>query len=135
MTLQSGNTFSDSAGSQIDVTGGSQGGNGGNVEISAPDILSLNSVIDARAQAGWTAGELLLDPGNIILDDSGGGSAGNGTVLAGNSSTSTLDLNVNTAFANSGFRTFSRRAMHYPAEDTSWNLSGTIGRIWATAAN
>ena len=56
VTLQSGNTFSDSVGSQITVTGGTQGGNGGNVEISAPNIQSLNSSIDARAQAGWTAG-------------------------------------------------------------------------------
>ncbi|MFZ1072590.1 MAG: filamentous hemagglutinin N-terminal domain-containing protein, partial [Verrucomicrobiia bacterium] len=42
VTLQSGNNFSDSVGSQIDVSGGAQGGNGGNVEISAPNILSLN---------------------------------------------------------------------------------------------
>jgi filamentous hemagglutinin family protein len=43
VTLRSGNTFSDSLGSQITTTGGAQGGNGGNVEISAPNVLSLNS--------------------------------------------------------------------------------------------
>src|SRR5208337_858630 len=68
VTLKSGNTFSDSAGSQIVTTGGAQGGNGGDVEISAPSVLSLNSGIAARAQAGWTAGKLLLDPDYIILD-------------------------------------------------------------------
>jgi len=82
VTLQSGNTFNDSTGSQIVTTGGAHGGNGGNVEISAPNVLSLNSGIDARAQAAWTAGTLLLDPDYIILDTSGSGSAGSGTVLA-----------------------------------------------------
>src|SRR5208282_1321570 len=71
VTLQSGNAYSDAAGSQIDVSGGAQGGNGGNVEISAPDILSLNSRIDASAQPGWTAGKLFLDPDYIILDTFG----------------------------------------------------------------
>ena len=63
-------------------------------------MQSLNSSINARAQTGWTAGKLLLDPDYIILDTSGSGSAGSGTVLAGNNSGSTLDLNVNSAFAN-----------------------------------
>ncbi len=129
VTLQSGNSFSDATGSQIDVTGGSQGGNGGNVEISAPNILSLNSIIDARAQSGWTAGKLALDPGYIILDDSGTGSAGNGTVLAGNSSTSTLDLNVIIAFANLAVSDIILQAVNdiTLAGGTTWDLSGTIG--------
>ena len=129
VTLQSGNTFSDASGGRIDVTGGSLGGNGGNVEISAPDVLSLNSIIDARAQSGWTAGKLLLDPGYIILDTSGGGSAGNGTVLAGASSTSTLDLNVNTAFANLAVSSIILQAVNdiTLADGTAWDLSGTIG--------
>ena len=129
VTLQSGNTFSDSVGSQIITTGGTQGGNGGNVEISAPNVRSLNSSIDARAQAGWTAGKLLLDPGYIILDTSGSGSAGSGTVLAGNNSSSTLDLNVNSAFANLAVSQIILQAMYdiTLSSGTSWNLSGTIG--------
>ena len=83
VTLQSGNNFSDNVGSQIITTGGTQGGNGGNVEISAPNVQSLNSSINARAQAGGTAGKLLLDPDYIILDTSGSGSAGSGTVSYG----------------------------------------------------
>src|SRR5208283_5767425 len=129
VTLKSGNTFSDSIGSLIDVTGGSQGGNGGDVEISAPSVLSLNSGIDARAQAGWTAGKLLLDPDYIILDTSGSGSAGSGTVLAGSNPGSALDLNVNSAFANLAVSTIILQAAYdiTLAGGTSWNLSGTIG--------
>src|ERR1700690_3682203 len=73
VTLKSGDVFSDAVGSQIVTTGGAQGGNGGDVEISAPNVRSLNSGIDARAQAGWTAGKLFLDPDYIILDTSGSG--------------------------------------------------------------
>ncbi len=129
VTLQSGNTFSDSVGSQITVTGGTQGGNGGNVEISAPKVQSLNSGINARAQAGWTAGKLLLDPDYIILDTSGSGSAGGGTVLAGDNPGSTLDLNVNTAFANMAVSGIMLQAKYdiTIADNTFWSLSDTIG--------
>jgi fibronectin-binding autotransporter adhesin len=129
VTLKSGNTFSDSTGSQIVTTGGAHGGNGGNVEISAPNVLSLNSGIDARAQTGWTAGKLLLDPDYIILDTSGSGSAGSGTVLAGSNPGSTLDLNVNSAFANLAVSQIILQAAYdiTLAGGTSWNLSGTIG--------
>jgi len=129
VALVADNTFSDSAGSQIIITGGAQGGNGGNIEISAPSVLSLNSGIDARAQSGWTAGKLLLDPDYIILDTSGSGSAGTGTVLAGSNPGSTLDLNVNSAFANLAVSTIILQAAYdiTLAGDTTWNLSGTIG--------
>ena len=129
VTLKSGNDFSDSVGSQITVTGGAHGGNGGDVEISAPNVLSLNSSINARAQTGWTAGKLVLDPDYIILDTSGSGSAGSGTVLAGDNPGSTLDLNVNTAFANLAVSQIILQAVYdiTLAGDTSWNLSQTIG--------
>ncbi len=129
VTLQSGNTLSDSVGSQITVIGGAQGGNGGSVEISAPNVLSLNSSINARARAGWTAGKLLLDPDYIILDTTGSGSAGSGTVLAGDNPGSTLDLNVNTAFANLAVSDIILQAAYdiTLAGGTSWDLSGTIG--------
>jgi filamentous hemagglutinin family protein len=129
VTLESGNSFNDDVGSRIEVTGGSRGGNGGNVEISASSVQSLNSSIDARAQAGWTAGKLLLDPDYIILDTSGSGNAGSGTVLAGSNPGSTLDLNVNTAFANLAVSQIILQALYdiTIAGGTSWNLSQTIG--------
>jgi filamentous hemagglutinin family protein len=129
VTLQSGKDFSDSVGSQIITTGGTQGGNGGDVEISAPNVRSLNSSINAQAQAGWTAGKLLLDPDYIILDTSGSGSAGSGAVLAGSNPGSILDLNVNSAFANLAVSQIILQAVYdiTVASGTSWDLSGTIG--------
>lgn len=62
VTLKAGNNFSDAAGSSIVTAGGANGGNGGCIEISAPNILSLNSVIDAGAQTGWSCGVFVLDP-------------------------------------------------------------------------
>jgi filamentous hemagglutinin family protein len=131
VTLQSGNNFSDSAGSQITVTGGTQGGNGGDVEISAPNVRSLNSSINARAQAGWLAGKLLLDPDYIILDTSGADTMSSGTVLVGDNpnGTGTLDLNVNSAFANLAVSQIILQALYdiTITGGTSWNLSQTIG--------
>ena len=129
VTLQSGNEFSDNVGSRIDVSGGSQGGNGGTVEISAFNISSLNSAIDARAQAGWRAGTLLLDPDYITLDASGSGSAGNGVVPVGSSPGGTLDLNVGGAFANLAVSQITLQAKYdiTLAGGTSWNLSQSIG--------
>ena len=96
VTLQSGNNFSDSIGSQIVTTGGTQGGNGGNVEISAPNISSLNSSMDASAQSGFTAGEFFLDPTTIILGTAAAnGSPDNSGMVAYNSAPGTLNLNVN----------------------------------------
>jgi filamentous hemagglutinin family protein len=130
VTLQSGGTLSDGVGSQIEVMGGSRGGNGGNVEISAPSVLSLNSSINARARSGWTAGKLLLDPDYIILDTTGSGSAGSGTVLAGNNPGTTLDLNVNSAFANLAVSQIILQAAYdiTLTGGTAWDLSGTIGQ-------
>ncbi len=91
IVLKSGGTFSDNAGSQITATGGANGGNGGSVEVSAPNVLSLNSSMDASAQPGFTGGQLFLDPANITLSSTGS-SATSGTVLEG-SAPATLTLN------------------------------------------
>jgi filamentous hemagglutinin family protein len=111
VTLQSGNNFSDSAGSRISVAGGAQGGNGGSIEISAPNVLSLNSSLDATAQSGWNGGTFFLDPVNITL----GTSTANGAI------------NVNSAFA--GFSQILLQASGNIAlnANTTWNLSGSTG--------
>jgi filamentous hemagglutinin family protein len=128
VTLKSGNDFSDDNGSQIITKGGAQGGNGGNVEISAPNILSLNSSMDALAQTAFNGGQLLLDPTEIILDTSGTGSAGTGNVTAG-SSTGTLDLDVNTAFLNKNFSRITLQASDdiTISPGVNWNLSTSTG--------
>jgi len=126
VTVKAGQTFNDVDGSKIDVRGGAQGGNGGTVEISATQMGSIHSRIDGSAQRGWKGGELLLDPTDIILSTDGSGSAGSGTVLAGDSP-DTLNLNVNSAFI--GFSTIRLEAMRdiILSPFTFWNLNGSTG--------
>ena len=112
VTLQSGNSFSDTAGGKISTAGGAQGGNGGNIEVSAPKVLSLVSSLDARAQSGWQGGAFFLDPVNIIL----------GTSTAGGA------INVNTAFA--GFSSILLQATGNVSvnANTIWDLGATTGQ-------
>ena len=100
VTLKAGNNFSDAAGSFIVTAGGANGGNGGCIEISAPNIVSLNSVIDAGAQTGWSCGVFVLDPENIILGASGSTYGGTSGTINGTGNSGTLNVNVNTAFQN-----------------------------------
>lgn len=127
--LDSGNDFIDAVGSQVSAAGGALGGNGGNIEICAPNFLSFNSKFDASAQNGWTAGNLFLDPNSIQLDNNSSdtGSAGTGTVLAGDPPAGTLDLDVNTAF--NGFSQILLQASQdiTLAGNTTWNLSQSTG--------
>jgi filamentous hemagglutinin family protein len=114
VTLKSGNTFSDTAGGEIITAGGAHGGNGGNIEVSAPNVESLASTMNAGAQAGFTAGEFLLDPVNIILGTSTAGGAINvNTAFAGFSSiilqaTGNITLNANTVWDLSGSTTMNQ---------------------------
>jgi filamentous hemagglutinin family protein len=54
----------------IDAKGGSQSGNGGNVEVSGKQTLSFDGTVDTSAENGLS-GELLLDPETltIVADD------------------------------------------------------------------
>ena len=70
VTVQSGGTFSDQVGSTIKVAGGTQGGNGGQAEISAPEMGSIQSSIDGQASPGFAGGTLTIDPANIWLASS-----------------------------------------------------------------
>ena len=131
ITLKSENIFSDAGGSEIVTAGGTHGGKGGDIEVSAPNLTSLNSAMDARAQNGFTGGEFLLDPVNIILGTSGGGTVpANGTV-AYNSSPGTLNLNVGVggAFANKNFSNIKLQATGdiTVSDNTVWDLSASTG--------
>ena len=68
VTIKAGDTFSDQPGSAISVAGGAQGGNGGQVEISAPQMGTINTVIDGQARAGFVGGKLTIDPSDLWLD-------------------------------------------------------------------
>jgi len=122
--IKSGATFTDSASSQISVAGGAQGGNGGQVEISAPLLGAINSQIDGHANAGGIGGELTIDPTTINLNNTGSGSAGSGTVASGSSPT-TLNLNVNSAFV--GFSQIDLQASQNIIVSASWNLADSTG--------
>jgi len=128
VTLKSDNLFSDAPGSQIVTTGGPRGGNGGDVEVSAPNIQSFDTAMDASAAAGSTAGQLLLDPININLVGSGTSTTPapvNGTVNESGTGNSTLTLNVNTAFKNKNFSTVTLEASGNitMAANLTWDLS------------
>ncbi|HEX7571330.1 MAG TPA: filamentous hemagglutinin N-terminal domain-containing protein [Verrucomicrobiae bacterium] len=112
VTIKADNNFSDTTGSTIATAGGVNGVNGGNVEISAPNVQSLNSTMNASAAAGWTGGTFFLDPVNIIL----------GTSTAGGA------INVNTAFV--GFSSIILQASGNITfnSGTAWNLSGSTGQ-------
>jgi filamentous hemagglutinin family protein len=130
VTLKSQNIFSDATGSQIVTTGGAGGGNGGNIEVSAPNIQSLNSAMDASAQSGFTSGEFLLDPVNIELGTSAsyGGTMPPDGIVPYNTSGNLL-LNVNTAFKNKHFSEILLEASGNISLDanTTWNLSSSTG--------
>jgi filamentous hemagglutinin family protein len=116
ITLKSANAFSDVSGSEITVTGGSQGGNGGAVEISAPVMSAINSTIDGHAQVGSTGGSLLLDPDYIVIDQTDASPDGK------------LHLNVNSDFV--GLSTINLQAQYDIsfADGIAWDLSGSTGQ-------
>ncbi len=66
-----GNTYTNMEGS-IEARGGSQSGNGGNVEVSSKQGMSLTGNVDTTAAHGKT-GKLIIDPDNITITDGSGG--------------------------------------------------------------
>ena len=132
VTLKSGWDFLDAPGSRIATTGGNHGGDGGNVEVSAVNILAFDTAMDAAAAAGSAAGQLLLDPININLVGSGTSTTPapvNGTVDKSAAGSGTLSLNVNTAFQNKNFSTITLEASGNIslAANLTWDLSGANG--------
>ncbi|MBF0463392.1 MAG: filamentous hemagglutinin N-terminal domain-containing protein [Magnetococcales bacterium] len=58
----------------IEAKGGAKDGNGGQVEVSSHELLTFGGQVATAAPHGQD-GSLLLDPRNITIDASGGGSA------------------------------------------------------------
>jgi filamentous hemagglutinin family protein len=134
IVIKSGGAFSDNAGSRITATGGANGGNGGSIEISAPNMLSLNSSMDASAQPGFTGGQLFLDPTTINIGTTANGglsATANGTVgtVAYGSAPSILNLDVGSSFT--GFSQITLQATGNINitlnANTPWNLSASTG--------
>jgi filamentous hemagglutinin family protein len=128
VTLKSGGGFADSASSRVDLRGGSQGGQGGALEISAQNFQSFASQLDASATAGFKGGSLLVDPADIELGTTGTGQIGGGGTV-GSGGGGTLQLNVNTAFSQGGFADITLQATHNITlkSGTVWNLSTSTG--------
>ncbi|MEI6075800.1 MAG: filamentous hemagglutinin N-terminal domain-containing protein [Verrucomicrobiota bacterium] len=130
VTLKADNIFSDRTGGQMVTTGGAHGGNGGNIEVSAPNIQSLDSAMNASAQTGFSGGEFLLDPINISLNSSGSTTTvpdGGGTLNGSANSSATWNVNVNTAFKNKSFAQILLEA--------SGNISVSAGLNWDLSAS
>jgi filamentous hemagglutinin family protein len=119
IVIQSAGRFTDAKGSRLNVAGGTQGGDGGFVEVSAPAMAAIRSTLDGSARAGGTGGRLLIDPQDIVLGNSGTGSAGSGTVNP-NDPPTTLNLDVNSAFQ--GFSEIHLQATR--------NLTLSAGTLW-----
>lgn len=68
VTIKSDSTFSDQAGSVINISGGAQGGDGGQAEISAQQMGSIQSSINGRAATAFIGGKLTIDPYDLTLD-------------------------------------------------------------------
>jgi filamentous hemagglutinin family protein len=121
VVIKADRAFLDAPGSHIDLRGGILGGDGGGAEICAPEMPALHSRIDGTATTGFRGGELYIDPQDIIIGNSGSGSAGNGVVQPNDPpAAGTLNLDVNSAFTG-----LSR--IHLQA---TRNISLAAGTLW-----
>ena len=129
VTIQAGNTFSDQPGSVVNISGGAQGGNGGNVSICAPEIDSLDTSIYGQAANGYVNGALTLDPFNIQLVSTGGNGTSteysSGTVGSSAApTTGTLVLDVNDF--STTLSTINLQAVNNIEISTVWSLSANL---------
>ena len=126
ITIKADDTFSDKAGSRISIAGGSRGGNGGEVEISAPGMSGIATSVDGRAAAGFRGGSLLIDPTDIVIS-----STGVGDVVAGqvnyNDPPTTLQLNINSSFTGLGQIVLQATHNITLSAGTSWDLARSTG--------
>ena len=114
--VKSEKSFEDMAGSKVEARGGSLGGQGGRMEISAVEMSSVNSSIDGTARRGWLGGSLLLDPTDIQI-----GRAGT------SSSPSLLKLDTSLSFQGLSRITLEATRDITLALNTVWDLSASTG--------
>lgn len=125
--IQSAGSFADSPSSTVDVRGTGAEGKGGEVAISAPAMPAIRSTLIGSGGAPGAGGRLVIDPVDIIIGNSGSGSAGNGTVGAGDPPT-TLTLDAHSAFL--GFSSIYLQATRNItiAAGTLWDLVASTGQ-------
>jgi filamentous hemagglutinin family protein len=115
VTIKSGGSFSDQAGSTVNISGGAQGGNGGQAEISAPQMESLQTSINGHANSGFVGGVLTIDPANLWL------------ATANTDSADTQGypiINVTSAFT--GLSQINLQADNNIVLDAPWTLSASL---------
>lgn len=128
ITIQSAGEFNDAGGSRIQALGGAEGGNGGQMELSATRFPALNTSLDATARDGWTSGSLLFDPYDIELAANLGNASSPESVHSTDSPNNPGDLL--TLDVTRAFQTFSNirlQASHNITlrNNTTWDLPTT----------
>ncbi len=105
----------------IEAKGGSDSGEGGLVEISGQEVFNFNADVDTKG------GTLMLDPKNIIIDDSEIGGIVYNSILSDGSSfldTETLELSGDDSFGTSIAIHDNLLAIGAFADDTGGNNRG-----------
>ena len=86
----------------ISARGGTQGGDGGFVEVSGKESLAFRGMVDASAPHG-RAGSLLLDPKNITIANAGADAVAANDAFAENAAAdATMDADLITTLTNAG---------------------------------
>ena len=111
VSIQAGNSLYDQAGSTINISGGAQGGNGGQMEMSAPVMGTINSLIGGQALDGFAGGSLTIDPNNIWLDS------------ANNAQSGYTFVNINSF---SGMSQITLQANNNITLNTAWTLAANL---------
>ncbi len=124
ITLRSEGAFLDAAGSVLSVAGGTAGGAGGEVHLSAPQMPAIHSTLEAAGRGGHSGGTLVLDPTDIVVSGSASGTTTGGAVGAGDPP-ETLRLGTDAAFK--GFSRITLQATRDISIETAWDLDASTG--------
>ncbi|MFM2342444.1 MAG: hypothetical protein RLZZ592_2097, partial [Pseudomonadota bacterium] len=108
----------------ITATGGAQGGNGGQVEVSSRETLAYAGQVDTRAAQGRT-GSLLLDPKNIQIVDAVSGLSILNLADPTTSTTESFGSGAVVELLNNGVST-NRLVVASPGDDTLATNAGAV---------
>jgi filamentous hemagglutinin family protein len=118
ITIKSDGSYQDDATAVVSASASPKGGNGGNIDISASYLPSIQAQVDAGASPGFSAGSLTIDPDTITITDSGTGTSSAGSIGAGDPPS---QLTIAPAVF-SGFSTIALQARTSIQVNTVWSL-------------
>ena len=127
VTIQSGGAYQDTRTATLDVRGGLNGGDGGQVEISAVRLGAIQAKLDGSAKAGSAGGQLVIDPRDIVIQSEGTDSTAGGTVNSGSDPGSVLVLDPGSAFQGFANITLQATGNISIAQGVKWDLGGSTG--------